>query len=245
MKFHIWEVTCITAQNKCHMWNSTWGRENMRIHVWKVTCEISHVTFRMKNFTWEIPHATFLMWNITCDMWLFPYDFPYVKYRIWNFICDFQKCDMYSNMHKREVTCEMSHEKSLTQRFICEISNVESHSRNITCDFYHHKKFTRETHDQGTCASDTYSIFIEPTNTWVPSGYSECMWLETKKALKMCFTCERKTCVFLTLKVKQMCWFCKGCVILDTDQANTIFRMNKEFVSECYSMQILRYKLTH
>ena len=32
--------------------------------------------------------------------------------------------------------------------------------------------------------SDIYPMFIEPTITWVPSGFSGYMWLDTKIVLK-------------------------------------------------------------
>ena len=32
--------------------------------------------------------------------------------------------------------------------------------------------------------SDIYPIFIEPTITWVPSGFSGYLWLDTKIVLK-------------------------------------------------------------
>ena len=32
--------------------------------------------------------------------------------------------------------------------------------------------------------SDIYPMFIEPTITWVPSGFSECIWLDTKNCVK-------------------------------------------------------------
>ena len=33
--------------------------------------------------------------------------------------------------------------------------------------------------------SDTYPTFIEPTITWVPSGFSGYMWLDTKIVIKI------------------------------------------------------------
>ena len=34
-------------------------------------------------------------------------------------------------------------------------------------------------------SSDIYPIFIEPTTTWVLSGFSEYIWLDTKIVLKI------------------------------------------------------------